>query len=889
MAITWITPAGSLGTIPELQTYSLNLETYSPGTTVSYTLTTGSLPSGLELETNGYISGNTLNVLGSITSNFTVRATDTTGVVNDRGFSLTVASTIQPNITPSSGELPLTITGNRYRQTFTLVDTSNLADTEFTLANGTLPSNLELAANGNLRGVVTPITSNTTYSFTVLADDGAKIDAKDYTLNVINRKSLGADSTYYSADNVSIITADTGLRYTPFFTTPAGSLGNVTQGSEYYEKIDATDFDNDSLTYFITSGSLPAGLTIQANTGYITGSIPVGNVLTVTSTFGVQARKTLYPDYLSNTVVYSITVTGQTTDTISWVTASNLGTIYNGEISEFYVEAEQTNGSQLNYSLVGNGLGGLPVGLTLLPDGVIAGRVSFDIPSSPTTYTFTIRASNSNGTAILDKEFTIQVAERNSRPYENLYIQLLPDRAGRDIYNTLISNTDVFPNSYIYRYWDPWFGRNLLRRVLFLTGLNPDTDAEYINAITLNHYWKRLGFGSLRTAIAKDDNFNTIYEVVYVELIDDRLNPSGFGPNLAESVPTNSQNVSTIYPNSFPNMIQRLTDNIGYQDRGILPRWMTSRQDDGTVLGFTRALVLAYVNPGRSAEVAYRVSQVIEDFNLIDFTIDRYEWDNILSNNFIKTDELVSGTGNITANLVSPVVVGSGTLFETELAPNAQIYWSNILLGNVANISSNTTLTLAANSAVVVANSAFTFGNIFNSNSYIVATGNITANTSSNIVVGLQPNVTGAGTISGTSGGTSITGNSTSFTTEAKVGKNIYVAGNSIGTIRSITSSTSLSLLFPLTANLSAVNYEIEGVSTAFTSQLHIGDTLLVNNSVLGTVNSISSDTELTLLANATANITGNGLGYSYTYTDPYTTPSTGDKYLKYPQFGVLS
>jgi len=319
-----------------------------------------------------------------------------------------------------------------------------------------------------------------------------------------------------------------------------------------------------------------------------------------------------------------------------------------------------------------------------------------------------------------------------------------------------------------------------------------------------------------------------------------------------------------------------------------LPRWMTSRQDDGTVLGFTRALVLAYVNPGRSAEVAYRVRQVIEDFNLIDFTIDRYEWDNILSNNFIKTNEAIVGTGNITANTESNIVTGNSTAFTTELAANAIIYVSNTAIGNVVSVTNDTTLVIDANSASNIANLSFTYSNIFQINNYVVATGNITTNTSSNIVTGLAANVVGTGTISGSIGTTLITGNSTSFTTEATVGKNVYVLGSSIGTIRSINSANSLNLLNSLTANLSNVNFEIEGVSTLFTSELHIGDAIVVNtNVVLGFVSAITSDTNLTMIANSTAN--ANNIAYSHTFRDPYTTPSDGDKYLKYPQFGVLS
>ena len=889
MAATWITPAGSLGIIPELTSYNLTLQTYSPGSSVVYTLVAGSLPAGLLLDSNGTIYGNTLNVNSTVTSNFTVRATDTVSAVSDRTFNLTVAQIESPNITPQSGNLASVIEGDFYTQIFSLVDSAPFGNIVWSIDSGTAPNGLSInSSTGNLSGYVQPISANTDYSFSVLADDGAKSDLNSYNLLVYDRATLTADSDYYTADNVSVITADTSNRFTPFLVTPAGLIANVRQDTRLNYQIEATDFNNANLTFVLTSGVLPTGLTLQSNTGYITGTTAAGNLSSNTSTFSVRAYETDFPAFSTETRQYSITVLGQQADSITWITESNLGTIYNGAISELYVEAQRESGNALLYSLVENGIGGLPIGLTLLPDGVIAGRVSFEMNSNVDSYTFSVNAKDSSGILSSTKEFTVQVTNRNSRPYENLYIQILPDRAGREIYNNLINSTDIFPNDYIYRYWDPWFSRNNLRRVLFLTGLNPDTDAQYINAIALNHYWKTLQFGEVRTAVAKDDNFNTVYEVVYLEIKDNQVNAAGLGPNLAENVPTNSQNISTVYPNSFPNMIERLADNVGYQDRGILPRWMTSRQDDGTVLGFTRALVLAYVYPGRSAEVAYRVRQVIEDFNLIDFTIDRYEWDNILSNNFIKTNEAIVGTGNITANTESNIVTGNSTAFTTELAANAIIYVSNTAIGNVVSVTNDTTLVIDANSASNIANLSFTYSNIFQINNYVVATGNITANTSSNIVTGLAANVVGTGTISGSIGTTLITGNSTSFTTEATVGKNVYVLGSSIGTIRSINSANSLNLLNSLTANLSNVNFEIEGVSTLFTSELHIGDAIVVNtNVVLGFVSAITSDTNLTMIANSTAN--ANNIAYSHTFRDPYTTPSDGDKYLKYPQFGVLS
>lgn len=888
MAAIWITPAGSLGIIPELEYYNLNLETYSPGSSVSYTLISGSLPNGLLLASNGNISGTTVQVNATVTSNFTIRATDTLSAVSDRTFNLTVAQIETPNIVPASGNIGPVIAGNYFVQTFSLDNSAPFGNITWTIDSGTAPNALSLnSSTGNLSGRVEPVTANTTYTFDILADDGAKSDLNSYSLLVYDRGTMTADSDYYTADNVSIITADTSSRYSPFLVTPAGSLANVRQGSRVNIQVEAEDYNNANLTYVLTSGILPSGLSLVANTGWITGTTAIGNLNSNTSSFSIKAYETADPEFETDTRNYTITVLGQVDDTLTWITASNLGTVYNGTISELYVEAELASGKQLQYTLVDNGIGGLPIGLTLLPDGVIAGRVSFEMSADIDSYTFTIQASDSSGLVTGTREFTVQVLKRNTRPYENLYIQILPSRAGRTIYNDVLNNTDIFPFDYIYRYWDPWFSRNTLRRVLFLTGLNPDTDSQYINAITLNHYWKTLCFGEVRTAVAKDDNFNPVYEVVYLEIKDNQVNAAGLGPNLAENVPTNSQSVSTVYPNSFPNMIERLADNIGYQDRGILPRWMTSRQDDGTVLGFTRALVLAYVNPGRSAEVAYRVRQVIEDFNLIDFTIDRYEWDSILSNNFIKTNEAIVGTGNITANTESNIVTGNSTTFTSELAVNATVFVNNVAIGNIANISSATTLILDANSASNVANLSFTFSNIFQINNYVIATGNITANTTSNIVTGIAANITGTGTITGNTESTTVTGNSTSFTTEAIVGKNIYVSGNSIGIIRSIISANTLTVLNPLVSNISNASFEIEGVSTLFTSELHIGDAVVVNtNVILGYVSSITSDTNLTMTANSTAN--ANNISYSHIFTDPYTTPTLGDKYLKFPQSGVL-
>jgi hypothetical protein len=61
---------------------------------------------------------------------------------------------------------------------------------------------------------------------------------------------------------------------------------------------------------------------------------------------------------------------------------------------------------------------------------------------------------------------------------------------------------------------------------------------------------------------------------------------------------------------------------------------MTSRQPDGRVLGFTRAVVLAYTKSGESDLIAYRLKQSGFKFNRLDFSVDRYQLDNKYTENF---------------------------------------------------------------------------------------------------------------------------------------------------------------------------------------------------------------------------------------------------------------
>jgi len=931
----WITPAGDLGIIPELEYYELPLDAYNPagGAAVTFQLVSGALPDGLQLYDDGRILG--IPVLGQIrgvpsavskvtTSTFTVRCKNYLNQVADRTFTITVAGIIPPVIIPTTENLGTYLDGNYVEIQLEAIEPNNLLTPVFSIIAGSLPTGLTLSQTGLIKGYIRPITSDQTtdnqgfdasafdvygfdfsgvnvsrnFQFTVQADDSVNVDTQIYNLYVLARQSLTTDNDIQTVDS-SYITADVTTLYSPVLYTEAGSLGTIRQNTKFAYQIEAEDFDADAITYELVSGSLPTGLTLDPNSGWITGFVPYSSLSSNVFNFSIRVYKTGNPTYVSETKNFSLKILGQISDTVVWNTDSDLGTIYNGDISELYISASTASNRFIQYSLLTTG--GLPIGLELQADGTIAGRVSFEVfqldggtitfDNNATTwdqkYTFTVAVSDSGGYVYDEKEFTITVVERDKQPYENLYCQLLPTRSQRDLFYGILNNSDIIPISYLYRQWDPWFGKNNLRRVLLQTGLNPQQIADYVSAMTYNHYWKRLPFANVKTARAQDDNLNTIYEVVYLELIDEVVNNQGLGPNLSVTWPTNIAGVSTVYPNSFPNMYERIGDNIGYENRSILPKWMTSTQTDGTVLGFTRAFVLCYVQPGKALEVAYRISEVIEDFEYIEFTIDRYEYDSVLSDNFDKDPN--TGTGTITANTASNLVTGSGTMFTSELWPGKTLYVSNVSLGIIDTVSNATALILTANANSNVTATAFTYStNSFIINNFVSGTGNISANTSSPYIQGIVTNISGTGLISATVNSPIITGYGTSFNTELSVGKQIYYSGNSLGTITSISSAVTLTIDNPATSNLSNIAFTADGTTTLFMNDLHINDTILVNTNVrLGTVKTIHSNTNVELYSNSLTTVSN--LSYSHTARDSYTTPSQGDKYLKFPQIGVLS
>jgi hypothetical protein len=220
----------------------------------------------------------------------------------------------------------------------------------------------------------------------------------------------------------------------------------------------------------------------------------------------------------------------------------------------------------------------------------------------------------------------------------------MPPQQDRDLLASLLQNPTIFPPDLIYRADDPNFG--VARRVIYnhAYGLIAATLDDYVASLNLNHYWKNLVLGDIRTAQALDDAGNVIYEVVYSAVIDDLVNNDGesVSKQVVLAFPINADTpaqIDSVYPNSLVNMRDQVIDTVGQVSR-VLPRWMLTRQANGTVLGFTPAWVIAYTKPGQSGQIAYNIqTQFANQLNLIDFKVDRYELDNFLTKNWDREDQ----------------------------------------------------------------------------------------------------------------------------------------------------------------------------------------------------------------------------------------------------------
>jgi hypothetical protein len=647
-----ITTPSALGEVFDGSFFSVQLEAdeFNPDAVLNWSLSSGSLPTGVSLSNTGLLSGFIIPI-----SNFTSITTDilATQIVEGNGYVILTLGTT--NFTTFGA------TSNSVYTSFVATRNGTISDGSGTV--GMLQGYSSTPFN-EFSYEPSPNYQNNNYAFTVTVFDGANYANKTYNLSVMAKGLFTADSS--DPDDTTFLTVDHDNIYAPLMTTPSQTLPEVRSNSKFAFQFQGLDPNGNQLSYglslssgaagydqsgtqgFDTVGfdqenlSAPPGLIMDPTTGWFSGTVGAQPQAIQTYNFQVYTYETNNVSLQSSPVTYTLTILGDITNTINWSTSGNLGIIDNGSLSELSVSAVNNSGRQLSYTLVSDG-SSLPQGLQLNERGLIVGRAGFEffeLDGGTTTidgtvsgfdnlYDFTVQATTTDGTSTSQASFSILVNNYNSIPYENLYIKALPSIDQRNLFLSIVDNTDIFPTSLMYRASDPNFGVARDIRSLFLAGLKPSELSTYVSAMTTNTYAKRVEFGNIKTAIAVDKNFNTKYEVVYIELEPDYVYSRTSSTSVNDTVIDQS-----VYTNSFANMSNVISNAIGFENIGALPDWMTSPQTNKQILGFTRAIVLAYTVPGASKLIAYRLGANGISFNNINFVVDRYDLDNSYSANY---------------------------------------------------------------------------------------------------------------------------------------------------------------------------------------------------------------------------------------------------------------
>lgn len=306
----------------------------------SWAIASGSLPAGFALNpSTGILTGSgSPPAIASVTP-IVVQVTDATGAIAQKSFTLYFAAPL--TLTPQTQPF------NPSQDVFQHVS-GGFQPYSFLVIQGTLPPGLSLTTTGAFVGQAS---TPGTYPITVQVTD-----------------SLGYHAT---AQEILLIPAAGPL------TLLGGTLPSAYVGQQYLANLHASSGQT-PYTFSIVSGGLPAGLSLDAASGSITGTA----MTITTSSFSAKVV-----DSTGATATASYTL--QTLDSLGIDTGSPLAP---GKVGSPYSLILSAGGGIPPYHFAVSS-GALPPGLQLTPStGAIEGT-----PATAASYSFTITLSDSAG------------------------------------------------------------------------------------------------------------------------------------------------------------------------------------------------------------------------------------------------------------------------------------------------------------------------------------------------------------------------------------------------------------------------------------------------------------------------------------------------------------
>ena len=308
--------------------------TESGGTSpFAWSVSSGSLPSGISLNASGTLSG-TPTATG--TFGFTVKVTDASGQSATQATSITVSAGVSATFSAP----PAADVGGAYSDTLTA--SGGTTPYTWSVNAGTLPPGLSLSSAGVLAG--TPTTAGS-YPFTVnVVDANNGIATASITLVV----SSGLVLSFTAPPNT-----DVGIGYSDTLTATGGTGPN---------------------TWSVSAGSLPAGITLNASTGALAGTATTAG----TSSFTIKVT-----DAVGQSATKAATIVVAARPSLAFPAPPS------GQASVAYSDTLTVTGGTGPFAW-SVPVGSLPSGLTLnASTGVLSGT-----PASAGSFAFTVQVSD---------------------------------------------------------------------------------------------------------------------------------------------------------------------------------------------------------------------------------------------------------------------------------------------------------------------------------------------------------------------------------------------------------------------------------------------------------------------------------------------------------------
>ena len=433
LSITTATlPNGNVGTV-----YSFPLAASGGQGTYRWSISQGALPDGLTLSVSGLIGG-TPGTVGTFTFGVLVADGGT------RGSGRLLSITIDPALVPLSittASLPDVDLSIAY--TSSVVAAGGKSPYSFSVASGTLPAGITLDSQGGLGGAATVAGA---YPFSIQVQDsvGSKV-AKSFSINVLaplsitteslkpgnvgaayqsgvsatggklpykfsiasgslpaglsmdDSGAIGGKPTVAGVSRVTVQVNDSSKKTASkafsitvidvLTITSTSPLPEVVQNQNYSQTLIAAG-GTKPYGWSVTGGSLPVGLSLNSNSGELSGkptaAVNANFTILVADAQGLTATASFALDVLP--------MLGITTNQIA-----------NGVVGATYSASFAASGGtpQIQWSVSS---GALPVGLTLSSGGALTGT-----PTANGSSTFTIQAADSK-TQKDTRSFTIVIS-----------------------------------------------------------------------------------------------------------------------------------------------------------------------------------------------------------------------------------------------------------------------------------------------------------------------------------------------------------------------------------------------------------------------------------------------------------------------------------------------